>query len=380
MAIAFIPARGGSKSIPLKNIKPLCGKPLVYWNLRALEDTPEVDMVYVATDSNEIESVVESFGFSKVRIYRRDDENAQDTSSTESVMIEFLDQEQIDDDETFMLVQATSPLTTTADFQGALRLFNEGACDSLLSCVRTKRFYWSESDGPINYDFNNRPRRQDFSGTLMENGALYVSKAGAIRKSKNRLSGVIKVYEMPEYTGFEIDEPDDWIVVEKLMYKYGVASSSPDIKLFLSDVDGTLTDAGMYYTEQGDEIKKFSTYDGKAFELLRNAGIKTGILTTEDTKMVENRARKLKVDYLKQGVAGADKLSAAKEICQKEGISLQNVAYIGDDVNCIELLSAVGLAGCPANSVRQVKQLPGIIQLSQRGGNGAVREFVDSIL
>lgn len=381
MAIAFIPVRGGSKSIPLKNIKPLCGKPLIYWNLYALENTPEVDVVYVATDSDEIESVVDDLGFSKVHIYRRDDENATDTSSTESVILEFLTSEDIDDSEVFILAQATSPLTTSIDFQGALELFNEGKYDSLLSCVRTKRFYWNEDGSPVNYDFKARPRRQDFDGMCMENGALYVSTAGAIRKSGNRLSGTIGIYEMPEYTSFEIDEPDDWIITEKLMYKHILtATSVPDIKLFLSDVDGTLTDSGMYYTESGDEIKRFSTYDGKAFELLRGAGIKTGILTTEDTKMVENRAKKLRVDYLVQGIAGADKLSVAKEICHQEGISLNNVAYIGDDVNCIELLSAVGLAACPNNALRKVKRIPGIIQLESIGGHGAVREFSETIL
>lgn len=150
------------------------------------------------------------------------------------------------------------------------------------------------------------------------------------------------------------------------------------IKLFLTDVDGVLTDAGMYYTENGDELKKFNTRDGMGLKMLRELGIKTGIITTENTYMVERRAEKLKIDYLYQGAY--PKVNAALEICEKEGISVEEVAYIGDDINCIELLSVVGLAACPADAVEKVKAIPGIIQFSKKGGEGVVREFIEYIL
>lgn len=152
------------------------------------------------------------------------------------------------------------------------------------------------------------------------------------------------------------------------------------IKVFLTDVDGVLTDAGMYYTESGDEFKKFNTHDGMAFALLRERGIKTGILTSENTLIVQNRAKKLKSDYLYQGVKGKGKLEAAQEICLKEGITLNEVAYIGDDVNCIPLLEQVGIAACPSNALAAVKKLPGIFKLNKAGGEGAVREFAELIL
>ena len=149
---------------------------------------------------------------------------------------------------------------------------------------------------------------------------------------------------------------------------------------FISDVDGVMTDAGMYYTESGDEFKKFNTHDGMAFQLLREAGIKTAIITSEETKIVENRAKKLKVDYLFQGKRDGGKLAAALEICDNEGIKLQEVAYIGDDMNCYDLLTNVGLAACPSNAVKKIKAISGIILLATKGGEGAVREFVDLIL
>jgi YrbI family 3-deoxy-D-manno-octulosonate 8-phosphate phosphatase len=381
MNIAFIPVRCGSKSIPFKNIKEFCGKPLVYWNLVALQKSINIDTVFVATDCEEIKSIVNDFGFSKVKVYDREPQNANDAASTESVMLEFIGKQKFSDSDLFFLVQATSPLTQTKDFDGALeKLKNENA-DSLLTCVQTKRFYWNEDGSPINYDYKSRPRRQDFDGMLMENGAFYINSIANIKKEKNRLSGKIAIYEMEEFTSVEIDEEDDWIIKEQLMKKHILSKrQKPTIKLFLTDVDGTLTDAGMYYGENGEEFKKFNTHDGKGFELLRKAGIKTGIITSENTKIVANRAKKLKVDYLYQGLEHKGKLDITKEICQKENISFEEVAYIGDDINCSELLQSVGLAACPANALDDIKNIPNITRLSKKGGDGAVREFIERLL
>jgi len=381
MNIAFIPVRCGSKSIPFKNIKEFCGKPLVYWNLEALQDSLNIDEIYVATDCDEIKEVVNSFGFSKVKVYDRDAKNANDISSTESVMLEFINKNSFNANDLFFLVQATSPLTQTKDFDEALDKLKLDKSDSLLTCVRTKRFYWNDDGIPLNYDYSNRPRRQDFDGMLMENGAFYINSIKNIKKDKNRLSDKITIYEMEEFTSVEIDEEDDWIIAEKLMRKYILNNNNKKkIKLFLSDVDGTLTDAGMYYGENGEEFKKFNTHDGKGFELLRKAGIKTGIITSENTNIVLNRAKKLKVDYLYQGLEYKGKLDIVKDICKKENINLDEVAYIGDDVNCKELLENVGIASCPSNAVSKIKNIDNIIKLSKSGGDGAVREFIEYIL
>jgi len=158
------------------------------------------------------------------------------------------------------------------------------------------------------------------------------------------------------------------------------------IKLFLTDVDGCLTDGGMYYSAWGDEMKRFCVYDGMGMVMLRKAGIKCGILTSENSKIVVRRARKLKLDYLYMGVGRQvddvqqTKLDVCREICQTEGITLQDVCYVGDDINDIDLLQAVGLAACPANARPEVKAIPGIKVLTRQGGDGAIRELCDSIL
>ena len=156
--------------------------------------------------------------------------------------------------------------------------------------------------------------------------------------------------------------------------------SKKQIKLFLSDVDGTLTDGGMYYSETGDELKKFNTRDGMGFQMLREVGIKTGIITSEETRIVKSRAKKLKVDYLRQGKRDGGKLAAVEDICNEMGITLQEVAYIGDDVNCIDLLSSVGIAACPVDACDEVKQIRNIRVMQKKGGEGCVREFIENII
>ena len=378
--IAFIPVRGGSKSIPLKNIKLFCGKPLVCWNIEALKSCSLVDEVIVATDSNEIWNTVECRHYAKTVLYRRSAENACDTASTESVMLEYIDNAHLAKDDIFMLVQATSPLTESIHFSEALQMYSNGEYDSILTCVRNYRFFWNEDGTSMNYDYMNRPRRQNFSGMLMENGAFYINTVGNILSNGNRLGGKIGIYEMPEYTATEIDEPDDWTILESLMQRHVLSklhSKKKQIKLFLCDVDGTLTDGGMYYSESGDELKKFNTRDGMGFQLLREAGIKTGIITSENTKIVENRTKKLNIDFLCQSKRDGGKVAAAQKICDEIGITFDEVAYIGDDINCYDLLLSVGIAACPADANVKITKCPSILKLESKGGEGCVREFVD---
>ena len=151
-----------------------------------------------------------------------------------------------------------------------------------------------------------------------------------------------------------------------------------DIKLFATDVDGTMTDGCMYYIENGMEAKKFNFRDGMGFKLLREAGIKTAIITSEDTPIVKKRADKLKVDYLSMG--NWNKLDFIKNICRELNISLDEVAYIGDDINDTEVLKAVKYKACPNDSVQKVKEINGIKVLKSNGGHGAVREFIEYLL
>ena len=174
------------------------------------------------------------------------------------------------------------------------------------------------------------------------------------------------------------------------------------IRLFLTDVDGCLTDGGMYYSESGDELKRFCVYDGMGMVLLQKEGIPCGILTSETTDIVLHRARKLHLEYLYMGVGRQkdktpvllhhpalgeaqqlpfmSKLDACRRICSELGIGLDAVCYIGDDINDEELLLSVGYAACPCTALERIKTLPGIHVLQHGGGDGAVRELCVLIL
>lgn len=159
-----------------------------------------------------------------------------------------------------------------------------------------------------------------------------------------------------------------------------------NIKLFLTDVDGCLTDGGMYYDEvSGNEFKRYNVYDGAGMVLLQRAGIPCGILTGEDTDIVARRAQRLKLKYLYMGIGSfhpdkPTKRQVAEQICNEMGISMAEVAFVGDDVNDIDLLEAVGYPFCPPNARPEVKAIPGITVLQTPGGQGAIREVCDRIL
>ena len=378
--IAFIPVRGGSKSIPLKNIKLLNGEPLIYWTAKAACECNYICKVYIATDSDVIKNTVMNFNLEKVEVIGRSVDNSSDNATTESVMLEFADNYDFDN---IVLIQATSPLLTADDLNRGFAAFEEVNTDSVLSAVRQKRFNWAMSESgfasAINYDVFSRPRRQNFEGYLVENGAFYITRKKDLLKYKNRISGNIKIIEMDEDTYFEIDEPSDWTIVENLMKdrdskkKLGIF----EIKLFLTDCDGCLTDSSMYYSENGDELKKFNARDGMSFQLLRECGIYRGIITRENIELIGRRAKKLQVDILKTGIK--DKASEVKKVCENYNISFDNVAYIGDDLNDYGAMSICGFKACPANAVKEIREICDYIS-PYDGGCGAVRDIVEYIL
>jgi 3-deoxy-D-manno-octulosonate 8-phosphate phosphatase (KDO 8-P phosphatase) len=149
------------------------------------------------------------------------------------------------------------------------------------------------------------------------------------------------------------------------------------IRLVAMDVDGVLTDAGMYYTESGDELKKFNTRDGMGVALVREAGLATAILTRESTRLVERRGAKMRIDHVFIGVT--DKLSCMRALVGDLGLTLEQVAYIGDDVNDYELLCHVGLAVAVRDASRLPKSVAHLIT-EAKGGEGAVRELCEIIL
>lgn len=148
-------------------------------------------------------------------------------------------------------------------------------------------------------------------------------------------------------------------------------------KIVLTDIDGVWTDGGMFYDQTGNEFKKFNTGDSAGVLFLRQLGIPVGIITGEDTEMVARRAKKLKIDILYQGIS--DKIAVANEICEKHNLNYEDIAYIGDDLGDMKLLQKVGISAAPANAPDYVKDLVHFTTKT-KGGDGAFREFVETIL
>lgn len=381
--IAFLPARGGSKGIPQKNVRMIAGRPLIHWVLDAATGSRSVDRVFVATDDEEIAGVAWGYGHPKVEVIGRSPETSSDAASTESAMIEFAHANMF---EHILLLQATSPLLTAAHLDDAIDAYEASGADSMVSVVRQRRFLWRETTGgmasPVNYDPARRPRRQDFDGYLVENGAFYVCRRDDLLRTGSRLNGRIKAFQMPEETYTEIDEPSDWPHVERLLLsrpntRDKLVSALARIRMVLTDMDGVLTDAGMYYAESGDELKKFNTRDGMGFELLRKAGILTGIVTSETTKLAERRALKLKVDVLVQGAE--DKQKVLDDILERFGLESEQIAFIGDDVNDLAALQHVGISASPADAAPEIQRSVNIVTKC-RGGEGCFRELAERIL
>lgn len=386
--VAFIPVRGGSKSIPLKNIREINGRPLVYWTLDAAVQCKEIDRIYLCTDSDAIRTKVEEYirqnsCGEKLLCIDRPAETATDTASTESAMLYF--GRAYPNFSHIVLIQATNPLLQAKHLSEAIVNYEAKQYDSLLSVVRQKRFCWRRDITgymPVNYDLRARPRRQEFDGYLVENGAFYINTREGMLRDECRLSGTIGVYEMDEETYFEIDEPSDWIIIENLLKKReksktNVTAAAKRIKMLLTDCDGVLTDGGMYYSESGEECKKFYTKDGMGVQLLREHGIRFGIITGENVELVRRRAKKLKADVCYVGVT--DKSMVLDEVCMKYGLEMQEIAYIGDDINDLPVLHRVGLPCSVPNAGNEVRSAARYITKTL-GGQGAVREVAELIL
>jgi YrbI family 3-deoxy-D-manno-octulosonate 8-phosphate phosphatase len=374
--VALIPLRGGSKSIPLKNIKPIAGKPLCLWVLQAAIESNVFGAVVVSTDDDRIADVIRVH-LPSVKILRRSAELSTDVATTESVMMHASQQLAFD---ILCTIQATSPLTTADDFRAAYKVFVESKADSLLSAVRLKRFFWTEDGRPINYNPLHRPMRQRFRGILMENGAFYFTRRELLEKTGCRLGGSIRIYEMNEETAFELDEPEDWPIVEKHLLRRRERHSFRRIvrlRYFFFDVDGTLTDAAMYYSSKGEYLKRFNTRDGFGIQSLREEGIEVGLMSSEDSPIVSTRASKLKLRYAYSGVA--NKEEQLKRFSEENGIGLSEIGFMGDDLNDLPAIMICGFSACPSDAMEEVKQRVDYV-CTLAGGQGAVRELCDWLI
>lgn len=377
--IAIIPLRAGSKAIPNKNKKKMLGRPLYQWALGEAIFS-NLDKIYIFTDDQQIiEDIKKEYHWTdKVEVVKRSEESAIDTASTEMGMLELAMQLNYNFD-IYCLIQATSPLLTREDINQVLFKVEEEQFDSALTVVENKRFTWTKDGKSVNYDYLHRPRRQDYEGMLVENGAFYAVKKETYLQTKNRLGGKIGIVKMCEDSLYEIDEPSDWDIIEILLKNRELKhkKNRSEIKYLVLDVDGVFTDGRVAVTKDGELSKTFSLRDGMGIELLRLEKVEVIVMTSENSLIVAKRMEKLKLDYVFLGVK--DKYSKIEQFLLDKKIDRSNIAYIGDDINDLSNICSCGLTFTPIDGIEKVKDCADYI-LHNKGGDKAIREAIEIII
>jgi len=386
--VAVIPARGGSKGVPGKNLQPVGGVPLVARAVRACRSAAGVDLVVVSTDDDRIAAVAAAEG---ARVVRRPAELSGDTASSESALLHALHAVTTGEvsPEVLVFVQCTSPFVDAAALDAGVALVTSGAADSAFAAVETYEFLWRAATDPaggpllaagVNHDAARRPRRQDRSPDWRETGAFYVLDVAGFRRAGHRFFGRTAVVPVPEATALEIDSPVELAMAQALaplLDGPAAAGEVPiDVDAVVTDFDGVHTDDAALVDAEGRESVRVSRADGLGVAALRAAGYPVLIISKERNRVVTARALKLGVEVL-QGVD--DKVAALTGWLTERRLDPARVAYLGNDVND---LGPMGLVGWPlaVADARPEVHAAARLTLERRGGHGAVRELCDRVL
>ncbi|MGV9554176.1 cytidylyltransferase domain-containing protein [Streptomyces sp. NPDC003522] len=402
--LAVIPARGGSKGVPAKNLAPVGGVPLVARAVRECLAGRLVTDVVVSTDDRDIAAAAREAG---AEVVLRPAAIAGDTATSEAAVLHALDTHEalhgtaVD---AVLLVQCTSPFLVREDIDGVAAAVVENGADTAVTVAPFHGFVWrdgdgdgdggSETDAPgggfgVNHDKSYRPRRQDRPQDLLETGAAYAMDAAGFREHGHRFFGRTDLVRTDPARVLEVDDPHDLARARALAPLFDADPARPaggtpagplptaaDIDAVVLDFDGTQTDDRVLIDSDGREFVSVHRGDGLGIAALRRSGLKLLILSTERNPVVAARARKLQLPVL-HGIDHKD--LALKHWCEEQGIAPERVLYVGNDVNDLPCFALVGwpVAVASAHDVvrgaaRAVTTLP--------GGDGAIREIAGWIL
>ncbi|GAB3179629.1 cytidylyltransferase domain-containing protein [Streptomyces incanus] len=411
--LAVIPARGGSKGVPAKNLAPVGGAPLVARAVRECRAARQVTDVVVSTDDQAIAAAARQAG---AEIVMRPAAIAGDLATSEAAVLHAMDAHealhgaQVD---VVLLVQCTSPFLIREDIDGVAGAVAEQGADTAVTVAPFHGFVWRDAtdgepaDGAagtqegggsggfgVNHDKSFRPRRQDRPQDLLETGAAYAMDAAGFREHKHRFFGRTELVRTDPARVLEIDDPHDLARARALAPLFdagipqaldfaraggtpiGALPTAEDIDAVVLDFDGTQTDDRVLIDAAGQEFVSVHRGDGLGIAALRRSGLKMLVLSTEQNPVVAARARKLQIPVL-HGIDRKD--LALKQWCEEQGIAPERVLYVGNDVNDLPCFALVGwpVAVASAHDVvrgaaRAVTTVP--------GGDGAIREIASWIL
>ncbi|MFI9771471.1 cytidylyltransferase domain-containing protein [Streptomyces sp. NPDC052415] len=385
--LAVIPARGGSKGVPAKNLAPVGGVPLVTRAVRECLAARLVTDVVVSTDDQAIAAAAREAG---AEVVLRPAAIAGDTATSEAAVLHAMDTHEalhgarVD---VVMLVQCTSPFVIREDIDGVAAAVVENGADTAVTVAPFHGFVWRDAEEPadggvgVNHDKSYRPRRQDRPQDYLETGAAYAMDAAGFRTHNHRFFGRTELVRTDPARVLEIDDPHDLARARALAPLFdadrpGALPTAADIDAVVLDFDGTQTDDRVLIDTDGKEFVSVHRGDGLGIAALRRSGLTMLILSTEQNPVVAARARKLKIPVL-HGIDRKD--LALKQWCEEQGIAPERVLYVGNDVNDLPCFALVGwpVAVASAHDVvrgaaRAVTTVP--------GGDGAIREIASWIL
>ncbi|AJT64819.3 hypothetical protein T261_3149 [Streptomyces lydicus] len=392
--MAVIPARGGSKGVPAKNLAAVGGVPLVARAIREARAARLVTDVVVSTDDAGIAAAARAAG---AVVVRRPGDIAGDTATSEAAVLHAMDayeEEQGATVDAVLLVQCTSPFIVREDIDGVAAAVVEGGADSALTVAPFHGFVWRDAEAAVadttgatdgghgvNHDKSFRPRRQDRPQDLLETGAAYAMDAAGFRTSGHRFFGRTELVRTDPARVLEIDDPHDLARARALAPlldapRAGSLPTSDDIDAVVLDFDGTQTDDRVLIDADGREIVAVHRGDGLGIAALRKAELKLLILSTEQNPVVAARARKLQVPVL-HGIDRKD--LALKQWCEETGTDPERVLYVGNDVNDLPCFDLVGWPVAVASAHDVVRGAARAVTATP-GGSGAIREIAAWLL
>lgn len=381
--ICIIPARGGSKGLPRKNVLPVGGTPLIGRAIEAAKGSGRIDGVYVSTDDAEIAGVAQASG---AGIIDRPAEISGSMASSEAALLHGLDvlAEQGIAPEVLVFLQCTSPFTSSDEIRRCVEALDDPEVHSALAVTHHHSFLWTlDADGyavGVNHVWNEqRKLRQELPPQFLETGSIYVMRVAAFREKRTRFCGRVKPVVVERYCT-EIDSPIDMALAQAVAPVVAAAHLQErdprPIRALVMDFDGVHTDDRVVVAQDGTESVVCSRSDGMGIEMLRKAGLALLILSKERNPVVEARGRKLKVE-VRGGID--EKLGELKSWAAVAGLDLAEIAYIGNDINDLACLQAVGLPVAPADANPAI--LPAARLVTKAGGGrGALRELAEILL
>ncbi|WP_030679295.1 acylneuraminate cytidylyltransferase [Streptomyces rimosus] len=403
--VAVIPARGGSKGVPAKNLAAVGGVPLIARAVRECRAARLVTDVVVSTDDAGIAAAARGAG---AVVVRRPGAIAGDTATSEAAVLHAMDAYEAEHGKSVdavLLVQCTSPFLVREDIDGVAAAVVEAGADSALTVAPFHGFVWREgadaavgtatdaadpstvaaAPAPggtgVNHDKSFRPRRQDRPQDFLETGAAYAMDAAGFRAAGHRFFGRTELVRTDPARVLEVDDPHDLARARALAplldtARPGALPTRDDIDAVVLDFDGTQTDDRVLVDSDGREIVAVHRGDGLGIAALRKAELKLLILSTEVNPVVAARANKLRLPVL-HGIDRKD--LALKQWCEEQGIAPERVLYVGNDVNDLPCFGLVGWPVAVASAHDVVRGAARAVT-STPGGSGAIREIASWLL